>query len=395
MRPRSLVSLIAVAATLAFPASTLAFYGYGAQIVSADFARGEQGDDATTFAAISAERPLRRDPDPRPQLLRRRRSRPAGAVPRRRHLPLRPRNRGAGESRRRRPLRRKRATPSSAVAPRTPRSAPTAATSPSPPPSRSSRRTPTTTSTSTSATWTSPIGAAGRLRPRLGPRRRRRPGELRPAGGRRSPGSEPGADVSRGVAITADGREVAFRTDAPTDLPAERRRRRAGGAGLRSRSGGRHDHARHRQARLRDRANDRGAGRRRARRRAQRRRHDGRLDRRQRRRIRPAFSAARTPTRASPTTSGGESPTARRRRPAGSPASPTPTIPACPPGSSTIFDQTSTGPCYGPLTDQEANREQHHRPAAGDQRRRPHGRLPHRRRAATAGRRPAPASTSS
>ena len=33
-----------------------------------------------------------------------------------------------------------------------------------------------------------------------------------------------------------------------------------------------------------------------------------------------------------------------------------PDDPACPPDSSTLFDQSSTGPCYGPLTDQEANR---------------------------------------
>jgi hypothetical protein len=34
------------------------------------------------------------------------------------------------------------------------------------------------------------------------------------------PGSNPGAEVSRGVAISADGQRVAFRTEAPTDLPA-------------------------------------------------------------------------------------------------------------------------------------------------------------------------------
>ena len=34
------------------------------------------------------------------------------------------------------------------------------------------------------------------------------------------PGSEPGAGVSRGVAISADGQKVVFRTDAPSDLPA-------------------------------------------------------------------------------------------------------------------------------------------------------------------------------
>lgn len=34
------------------------------------------------------------------------------------------------------------------------------------------------------------------------------------------PGSNPGAEASRGVAISADGRKVVFRTEAPTDLPA-------------------------------------------------------------------------------------------------------------------------------------------------------------------------------
>jgi WD40-like Beta Propeller Repeat len=35
-----------------------------------------------------------------------------------------------------------------------------------------------------------------------------------------APGSNPGADVSRGVSISSDGRKVAFRTEAPSDLPA-------------------------------------------------------------------------------------------------------------------------------------------------------------------------------
>jgi hypothetical protein len=34
------------------------------------------------------------------------------------------------------------------------------------------------------------------------------------------PGSNPGADVTRGVAISADGQRVVFRTEAPSDLPA-------------------------------------------------------------------------------------------------------------------------------------------------------------------------------
>jgi hypothetical protein len=35
-----------------------------------------------------------------------------------------------------------------------------------------------------------------------------------------APGSNPGAEVSRGVSISSDGRRVAFRTEAPSDLPA-------------------------------------------------------------------------------------------------------------------------------------------------------------------------------
>ena len=141
------------------PAGGLGFYGNGstrcdgAQLVSADYARLEQGDDTTDVRGDLRRRPLRRDPDPRPQLLRRRRSRPAGRVPRRGHLPLRPADAGAA---RRSPT----ATSSDegeqrrccAAAPRTPRSAPTAASSPSRPPAAGRRPTPTTTSTSTCGT---------------------------------------------------------------------------------------------------------------------------------------------------------------------------------------------------------------------------------------------------
>ena len=52
------------------------------------------------------------------------------------------------------------------------------------------------------------------------------------------------------------------------------------------------------------------------------------------------------------------------RRVAAGPVAPTrritglsdPDDPACPPEATTVFDQVSSGPCYGPLTDQEANR---------------------------------------
>ena len=124
----------------------------GAFLVSADYAHLEQGDDTTKFAAISAERALRRDRNLRPQLLRRRRSRPAGRVPGGGHLPLRP----AGQERwRKSPTATsstKKPTTSSGAAPPTPRSAPTGATSPSPPPSGWSRPTRTKTSTSTCGT---------------------------------------------------------------------------------------------------------------------------------------------------------------------------------------------------------------------------------------------------
>jgi hypothetical protein len=49
-----LVVLAAIAALLA-PTAATAFYGNGAQIVSADFNLLEQGDDTTTYAAISAD----------------------------------------------------------------------------------------------------------------------------------------------------------------------------------------------------------------------------------------------------------------------------------------------------------------------------------------------------
>lgn len=52
--PKIALAFLVLTAVL-FPASTGAFYGNGAQIVSADFQRLEQGDDTTVFAAISAD----------------------------------------------------------------------------------------------------------------------------------------------------------------------------------------------------------------------------------------------------------------------------------------------------------------------------------------------------
>lgn len=45
----------AVVASLGMPSAAAAFYGDGAQIISADFGRLEQGDDASVFSAVSAD----------------------------------------------------------------------------------------------------------------------------------------------------------------------------------------------------------------------------------------------------------------------------------------------------------------------------------------------------
>ncbi len=169
------------------------------------------------------------------------------------------------------------------------------------------------------------------------------------------PGSEPGAEVSRGVAISADGGKVAFRTEAPSDLPASVSADAPAG-----------------QILLRDRVTDtttlvtakrdpetgamtgEPAG--------------GALG--------AALSAdgtavAWTGGNAGAQTRflGGENPASTFfyylwRRVADGPGAQTrritgladPDDPACPPAAETVFDQTSTGPCYGPLTDQESNR---------------------------------------
>ncbi len=169
------------------------------------------------------------------------------------------------------------------------------------------------------------------------------------------PGSEPGAEVSPGVAISADGQKVAFRTETASDLPA---------AGPASAPAG--------QILLRDReansttlvtdvwnpATGEMTG-------------------------QPAGGALGAVLSADGTTvawTGGSAGDQTRfldgenpepsllyylwRRVADGPQAPTrritgladPDDPACPLGSTTIFDQFSVGPCYGPLTDQEANR---------------------------------------
>ncbi len=169
------------------------------------------------------------------------------------------------------------------------------------------------------------------------------------------PGSEPGSEVSRGVSISADGQRVAFRTEVATDLPAS--------GALDTPPG---------QVFLRDRAADtttlvtaqRDPG-------------TGAMT------ALPAGGATGAVLSADGSTvawTGGNAGTQARflggenpepgflyylwRRVGADPSAPTRRItgladaddPACPPGSQTNFDQSSTGPCFGPLTDQEANR---------------------------------------
>lgn len=166
------------------------------------------------------------------------------------------------------------------------------------------------------------------------------------------PGSEPGADVARGVAISADGQKVVFRTDAPSDLPAS--------AAIDAPAG---------QVFLRDRVTDetilvtvkRDSG-------------TGLMT------VEPAGGAVGAALSADGTTVawtggnavaqtpflGGENTDPGFlyylwRRIADGPDAPTrritgladPDDPGCPPAAVTFFDRTSTGPCYGPLADQE------------------------------------------
>lgn len=169
------------------------------------------------------------------------------------------------------------------------------------------------------------------------------------------PGSEPGAEVSRGVAISADGQKVAFRTEAPSDLPSSATADIPAG-----------------QIFVRDRVADattlvtakRDPG-------------TGAMT------SEPAGDALGAALSADGTTvawTDGNAPAQTRflagenpastflyylwRRVADGPAAPTrritgladPDDPACPPGTETVFDPSSTGPCYGPLTDQESIR---------------------------------------
>jgi Tol biopolymer transport system component len=166
------------------------------------------------------------------------------------------------------------------------------------------------------------------------------------------PGSEPGADVTRGVSISADGQKVVFRTTAPSDLPE------SGSAGVPAG-----------QVFLRNRATNtttlvsakRDSG-------------TGEMTEE------PAGGATGATLSADGTTvawTGGNAAAQTRflggenqdpsfryylwRRVAEGPSALTrritgaadPDDPTCPPAAITSFDRNSTGPCFGPLTDQE------------------------------------------
>ncbi len=240
---------------VAVPATASAFYGNGAsggngaELISADYARLEQGDDTTDYAAISADgryvasqtraRNFFADDDPDPPGLYRSRG----------PVPLRPRDPGAGEGRRRQPLRRSRQRLRAPRRRQARRSAATVATSPSPPPSRWS---PADTNDNLDVyvrDMDVPVDCGGRLRPRLRPRRRRRPRPLRPAG-LPAAGQRTGRRRGAWRRDLADGQKVVFRTDAPSDLPASASTNVPGRPGLRPRPRRQHDDPGHGHSRL-------------------------------------------------------------------------------------------------------------------------------------------------
>lgn len=346
----------AVAAVLALflqPIPADAFYGDGARIVSADFQRQEQGDDATVFAAISADgryvaiqtraRNFFADDDPDPPGRYR-----AGGVFRF-DLATQALEKVADgdlfDEATNAFLRRGAANPSISADGRYIAF------------STAEQLLPADANDHVDVyvrDMAAPIGAPGAfdlVSARDG-------GDVPASYGAPSfpiPGSEPGSEVSRGVSISADGRKVAFRTDVATDLPA---------SGAVDVPAG--------QVFLRDRqANtttlvtaQRDAG-------------TGAMTQL------PAGGATGAVLSADGTTVawtganagtqtrflGGENPEPSFlyylwRRIGDGPTAPTrrvtgladPDDLACPAASFTNFDQTSTGPCFGPLTDQEANR---------------------------------------
>jgi len=350
---RRLLFLLALALSLAPPTSAAAFYGYGAQIVSADFARGEQGDDATVFAAISADgryvaiqtraRNFFADDDPDPPGKYR-----AGGIFR---FDLETQalekvadgdlfDEASGAF-----LRRGASNPSISADGRY------VAFATAEPLVAADANDHVDVYVRDMDLAIGGPGAYDLVSARDG-------GDLPASYGSPSvqtPGSEPGSDVSRGVSISADGRKVAFRTDVPTDLPA---------AGAVDVPAG--------QVFLRDRETETTT--------LVTARRDlatGEMT------TAPAGGAIGAVLSADGTTVAwtggnagdqtrflrGETPDASFlyylwRRVADGPSAPTrritgladPDDPACPPEAESNFDQSSIGPCYGPLTDQEANR---------------------------------------
>lgn len=165
------------------------------------------------------------------------------------------------------------------------------------------------------------------------------------------PGSEPGSDVSRAVSLSADGRKVVFYTTAPSDLPAS--------ASVDVPAG---------QVFLRDRVSNTTTL------------VTAKRDESEAMTTQPAGGAVGAALSADGTTvawTGGNAAAQTRflggenqdpsflyylwRRVADGPVALTrrvtgladPDDPACPPAAFTFFDRTSTGPCYGPLADQE------------------------------------------
>lgn len=350
---KRLVAAGALMMALLVPATASAFYGYGAQIVSADFARGEQGDDATTFAAIAADgryvafqtraRNFFADDDPDPPGQYR-----AGGVFRFDLETQTLRKVADGDlfdEATNQFLRRGASNPSISADGRY------VAFATAEPLAAADANDHVDVYVRDMDVASGQPGAYDLVSVRDG-------GDAPAAYGTPSvptPGSEPGSDVSRGVAISADGSKVAFRTDAPTDLPA--------GGAVDVPAG---------QVFIRDRVADTTTLVT-----ARRDPESGAMTNI------PAGGAAGAALSADGTTVawtggnagdqtrflGGENPEPGFlyylwRRVADGPNAPTRRItgladsddPACPPGSSTNFDQSSTGPCYGPLTDQEANR---------------------------------------
>ena len=282
-------------------------------------------------AATSRSRPAPATSSPTTTPIRR-------PVPRRRGLPLRPADPGAGEGRGRRPLPRRRQSlpPPRRLQPLDQRRRPL----------HRVRQRPLLAAVDTNDNvdvyvrdMALPFDAPGAfdlVSARDG-------GDTRPATD--APGSVRGSQPGRTYRAACRSAATARRwSSAPKSRPTCRRARPSTCPPVRSSSGiatrtGRRWSPR---ARPRERRDDQPTGRRRARRRHQRRRHHGGLDRHQRRSADP-FPRRREPTRDSSITSGGGWPTARgapTRRITGlaDPDDPEPRV-------ATLFDQTSTGPC--------------------------------------------------